>query len=118
MKSGSHTSQRYIPDRGDLVWLNFTPQTGHEQRGKRPALILSPKIYNEKTSLCICLPITSKVKGYPFEVALPKGFEVEGVILSDQVKNLDFVAREVSYVGNVPHEVLMNVQKNVLALIG
>ncbi len=113
MKSGS-----YVPDRGDLVWLNFTPQTGHEQRGRRPALILSPKIYNEKTSLCICLPITSKVKGYPFEVALPKGLDIDGVILSDQVKNLDFVAREVVYIGKVPHDVLVHVQKNVFALVG
>lgn len=118
MKSGSYVTDSYIPDRGDIVWLNFTPQTGQEQRGKRPALILSPKIYNEKTSLCICLPITSKVKGYPFEVALPKGLEVQGVILSDQVKNLDFVARKIAYIGEVPNEVLMNVQKNVLALVG
>jgi len=73
MKSGSNMTDDYVPDRGDIVWLNFTPQTGHEQRGKRRALILSPKIYNEKTSICICLPIRSKVKGYPFEVVLPKG---------------------------------------------
>lgn len=117
MKSGKDITDTYVPDRGDLVWLNFTPQTGHEQRGKRPALILSPKIYNEKTSLCICLPLTSKVKGYPFEVALPQGLKVGGVILSDQVKNLDFVARDVAYICKAPHEVLVNVQKNVLALI-
>ena len=116
MKSGKNT--HYIPDRGDIVWLNFTPQTGHEQRGKRPALILSPKIYNEKTSLCICLPITSKIKGYPFEVALPHGLEVEGVVLSDQIKNLDFIAREVSYICDASDEVLSRVQKNVLALMG
>ena len=113
MKSG-----KYVPDRGDIVWLNFTPQTDHEQRGKRPALILSPKIYNEKTSLCICLPITTKVKGYPFEVPLPKGLEVEGVILSDQIKNLDYVARDVTYICEAPQEVVSNVQKNVLALLG
>jgi len=118
MKSGSNITDNYIPDRGDIVWLNFTPQIGHEQRGKCPAFILSPKIYNEKTSLCICLPITSKVKGYPFEVALPKGYEVEGVILSDQVKNLDFVARDVAYICEAPSEVLVSVQKNVLALVG
>jgi mRNA interferase MazF len=113
MKSGD-----YVPDRGDIVWLNFTPQSGHEQRGKRPALILSPKIYNEKTSLCVCLPITSKIKGYPFEVALPKGLEVEGVILSDQIKNLDYVARDIAYICSVSDEVLSPVQKNVLALVG
>ena len=112
MKSGS-----YIPDRGDIVWINFTPQAGHEQRGKRPALILSPKIYNEKTSLCICLPITSKIKGYPFEVKLPEGLAIEGVVLSDQIKNLDFSAREISFVCKVDSHVVENVQKNVLALI-
>ena len=113
MKSGS-----YIPDRGDIVWLNFTPQAGHEQRGKRPALILSPKIYNEKTSLCIALPITSKIKGYPFEVTLPKNLPVEGVILSDQVKSLDFSVRDISFICKVPTSVVESVQKNVVALVG
>jgi len=113
MKSG-----KYVPDRGDIVWLNFTPQTGHEQRGKRPALVLSPKIYNEKTSLCICLPITSKIKGYPFEVALPKSLEIQGVILSDQIKSLDFVAREAEFICDAPKNVVENVQKNVFALVG
>jgi len=84
----------YIPDRGDIVWINFRPQGGDEQRGKRPALILFPKIYNEKTSLCLCLPITSKIKGYPFEVKLPEGLAIEGVISSDQIKNLDFSRRD------------------------
>ena len=108
----------YMPERGDIVWLNFTPQTGHEQRGKRPALILSPKMYNEKTSLCICLPITSKVKGYPFEVALPEDLEVRGVVLSDQVKSLDFVVREVALICRVPKDIVASVQKNVMALVG
>jgi len=113
MKSGE-----YIPDRGDLVWLDFTPQAGHEQRGKRPALVLSPKIYNEKSSLCIVLPITSKIKGYPFEVSLPKGLEIEGVILSDQIKNLDYRAREIAFVSKLPDSTLGLVQKNVMALVG
>ncbi len=113
MKSG-----KYVPDRGDVVWLNFTPQAGNEQRGKRPALILSPKIYNEKTSLCVCLPITSKVKGYPFEVALPDALEIQGVILSDQIKNLDFSVRDISFICRVSDEVVNQVQKNVLALVG
>ena len=108
----------YMPERGDIVWLHFTPQTGREQRGKRPALILSPKMYNEKTSLCICLPITSKVKGYPFEVALPEYLEVTGVVLSDQVKSLDFVAREVTFICKVPKDIVASVQKNVMALVG
>ncbi len=108
----------YVPDRGDIVWLNFTPHAGHEQRGKRPALILSRKIYNEKTSLCVCLPITSKVKGYPFEVQLPKSSEIQGVILSDQIKNLDFLVRDISFICKVTKNVLTDVQKNVLALVG
>jgi mRNA interferase MazF len=113
MKSGS-----YIPHRGDIVWINFTPQAGHEQRGKRPALILSPKIYNEKTSLCICLPITSKIKDYPFEVALPNELPIAGVILSDQIKNLDFSAREISFVCHVNSDIVEQVQKNIWALVG
>ena len=112
MKCGS-----YVPQRGDIVWLNFTPQSGHEQRGKRPALVLSPKNYNEKTSLCLCLPITSKVKGYPFEVPLPKGLKVEGVILSDQVKSLDFIARKAEFICHVPKGVLGVVQQYVCALV-
>lgn len=112
MKSGS-----YIPDRGDIVWINFTPQAGHEQRGKRPVLILSPKIYNEKTSLCICLPITSKVKGYPFEVEIPKGLSIEGVVLSDQIKSLDFSVRGVSFICKAHSSVTDTVQKNILALV-
>jgi len=112
MKSGD-----FIPKRGDVVWLNFTPQAGHEQRGKRPALVISAKIYNEKTSLCLCLPITSKVKNYPFEVALPKDFAIEGVILSDQLKSLDFQARAASYIDTLPADIVSQVVENINALI-
>jgi mRNA interferase MazF len=112
MKSGD-----YIPCRGDIVWLNFSPQSGHEQRGKRPALVVSAKIYNEKTSLCVCLPITSKIKGYPFEVKLPTTLEISGVVLSDQIKNLDFVTREASFICKAPKKVLDTVQKNIMALV-
>ena len=111
MKSGN-----YVPDSGDIVWLNFTPQAGHEQRGKRPALVISPKIYNEKTSLFICVPITSKIKGYPFEVPIPKGLEVKGVILSDQVKSLDYKVREAVYICKLPQKVLKEVKKRIALL--
>ena len=84
----------YIPERGDLVWITLDPQAGHEQRGRRPALVISPAAYNKKVGLAICCPITSQVKGYPFEVIIPHGLPVEGAILSDQVKNLDWKARE------------------------
>jgi len=83
------SAQEYLPEAGDLVWLDFTPQAGREHAGRRPALVLSPRAYNAKTSLAIVCPITSQVKGYPFEVALPSGGRIGGVILSDHVKNLD-----------------------------
>jgi len=117
MKRLAMKSGRYVPDRGDLVWLNFTPQKGHEQRGKRPALVLSPKIYNEKTSLCLYVPITSKEKGYPFEVKLPSDLSIDGVILSDQIKSLDFIARDVVYIQTLPKEYMQKVQENLTLLI-
>ena len=80
----------YIPDRGDVVWIDFSPQVGHEQSGSRPALIISPASYNGKVGLSLLCPITNQMKGYPFEVSIPSGHEVEGVILSDQVKSLDW----------------------------
>ena len=86
----------YIPKRGDIVWLEFSPQIGHEQSGFRPALIISGEIYNRKTGLCLAMPITSKIKGYPFEVNL-KTKKVDGVILSDQIKSLDFKLRKIKF---------------------
>lgn len=76
----------YVPDTGDVVWLTFTPQAGHEQTGRRPALVLSPRSYNEKTSLALFCPITSRVKGYPFEVSLPNAGPITGVVLADQIR--------------------------------
>jgi mRNA interferase MazF len=90
-------NENYIPDRGDLIWLDFNPQAGHEQSGKRPALVVSPKMYNHKTGLCIVFPITSKKKGYPFEVAISSP-ELVGVVLADQIKNLDWRMRNASYI--------------------
>jgi mRNA interferase MazF len=84
----------YIPESGDIVWITFNPQAGHEQSGHRPALVLSSKAYNGKVGLAILCPITSQVKGYPFEVIIPEGLEISGVILSDQVKSLDWKARK------------------------
>ena len=83
----------YAPDRGDLVWLEFNPQAGHEQAGRRPALVISPGAYNRRVGLALFCPVTSQIKGYPFEVALPSGLPVGGVVLSDQVKSLDWRAR-------------------------
>lgn len=98
--------KRYVPDRGDVVWLNFTPQAGHEQAGHRPALVLSPAAYNGKTGLMLCCPITSRVKGYPFEVPLDPVAGARGVILSDQVKSLDWKARQARRKGEVSQAVM------------
>lgn len=92
----------YTPDRGDLIWLDFNPQTGREQANRRPAIVLSPVAYNTKVRLAIVCPITSKVKGYPFEVALPNDLEVSGVILSDQIKSLDWQARNAELICKAP----------------
>lgn len=105
----------YVPDRGDVVWLCFDPQTGREHSGHRPALVLSPAAYNEKTGLMICCPMTTKVKGYPFEVSAGKA---KGVILADQVKSLDWKEREAEKKGRVTKEVLQEVLEKLHAVIG
>lgn len=106
----------YVPDRGDFIWMNFTPQSGHEQAGKRPALVLSPKEYNKKTGLLIACPITSKVKGYPFEVIVT-GRKIKGVILSDQVKSLDWKARKASFAEKAADSVISETQEKLLLLL-
>lgn len=108
----------YVPDRGDVVWITMNPQAGHEQRGRRPALVLSPAAYNEKVGLALLCPITSQVKGYPFEVALTDGLPVTGVVLSDQVKCLDWQARECVQVCSVPEEIVQQVLRRLNALLG
>jgi mRNA interferase MazF len=107
----------YIPDRGDLIWMNFTPQTGREQAGSRPALVLSPRDYNRKTGLAVLCPITSHAKGYPFEVELPDSGPIQGVILSDHLKNLDWCERKAAYKGKVTDKVLKEVTNKVSALL-
>ncbi len=107
----------YVPARGDLVWLRFTPQAGHEQAGTRPALVVSPRDYNRRVGLALFCPITSQVEGYPFEVALPSGLEVQGVVLADQLNSLDWRFRKARYAGAVPPDVLQEVVAKALALI-
>jgi mRNA interferase MazF len=92
----------YVPDRGDIVWLDFNPQAGREQANRRPALVLSPAAYNGKVRLAVVCPITTKVKGYPFEVAIPEGLPVSGVVLADQVKSLDWQVRNAEFICKVP----------------
>lgn len=107
----------YIPKRGDIVWLSFNPQAGHEQAGRRPALVVSPKIYNEKTGLSLCVPVTSKVKGLPFEVELPLGLPIGGVALSDHVKNLDWKERNAEFICSVNEDITVNVIEKLRKLL-
>ncbi|MBI5528576.1 MAG: endoribonuclease MazF [Deltaproteobacteria bacterium] len=107
----------YVPDRGDLIWINFNPQTGHEQAGRRPALVLSPASYNGRVGLAIMCPITSHVKGYPFEVAIPEGLGVSGVVLSDQVKSLDWRARNAERIDSLPVGALAQVVGRIEELL-
>ncbi len=107
----------YVPERGDIVWVNFNPQAGHEQAGRRPAVILSPKAYNRKVGLAIFCPITSQIKGYPFEVKMPSHGKVTGVILSDQAKSLDWRVRKVAFISALPAEVIDEVLTKLGRLI-
>lgn len=109
--------KKYVPDRGDVVWLTFTPHAGHEQAGRRPALVISPALYNKRVGLAIFCPITSKVKGYPFEVKIPKGLKAGGVVLSDQVKSLDWGARKASFCCKLPGDIFSEVVSKIAALI-
>ena len=106
----------YIPDRGDFVWLNFTPQAGHEQRGKRPAIVISPQNYNKVTSLALCCPITSNIKGYPFEV-LSNGKKVKGAILSDHLRSLDWKARKAKFIEKAKPEILKECVEKISPLL-
>ena len=99
----------YIPQRGDAIWITLNPQAGHEQAGRRPAVVLSPGAYNGKVGLAILCPITSQVKGYPFEVLIPDGLPVRGIILSDQVKSLDWRARQAEWMCKLPPDVTAEV---------
>ncbi len=107
----------HIPDRGDLIWLTFIPQAGREQAGRRPALVISPQAYNAKSGLALVVPLTSQIKGYPFEVALPDGLPVAGVVLADQVRSLDFRVRQAEFIAKVPQEVLDQVLAKLRVLM-
>ena len=106
-----------IFSRGDLVWLDFDPQAGREQAGRRPALVISPAAYNRKVGLALACPITSQVKGYPFEVALPAGLPIAGVVLSDHVKSLDLAARRATRAGAAPADVVAEVLAKLAPLV-
>jgi mRNA interferase MazF len=108
----------FVPEGGHFVWLTFDPQAGHEQAGRRPALVLSPKIYNHKSGLALVCPATNQAKGYPFEVIVPSGHGVTGVILADHVRSVDWKARRAEELGLCPIEVVNEVLARPAPLLG
>ena len=108
----------FVPDAGDLVWLTFDPQAGREQAGRRPALVLSPRSYNQKSGLALACPITNQVKGYPFEVPLPLDCGVSGAILADHLKSLDWNVRRTTKIGRIPQPSLDEVLAKLAPLLG
>jgi mRNA interferase MazF len=110
-------SKKYFPDRGDAVWLNFNPKAGHEQSGRRPAVVVSPRSYNQKVGLGLFCPITSQVKGYPFEVGIPAGTSITGAVLSDQAKSLDWRARNAQFICKLPVSTTSEVLRKLRALL-
>ena len=107
----------YAPDRGEAIWLTFDPQSGHEQSGRRPAVVLSPRSYNSRTSLALLCPVTTQRKGYPFEVAIPDGLPFSGVILADQVRNLDWKSRRASKICDLPADTIDEVLGKLSTLL-
>jgi mRNA interferase MazF len=107
----------YTPERGDAVWLSFNPQAGHEQAGRRPAVVLSPAAYNGRVGLAIVCPITTQIKGYPFEVILPSGLAVTGAVLSDQVKSLDWRTRNATFICRLPTPTIAEVLQKLSTLV-
>ena len=105
----------YIPDRGDIIWLEFDPQKGHEQKGRRPGIVLSKKEYNQKSNLAIICPITSKIKGYPFEVRINS--IIQGVILSDQIRSIDWKSRNAAFIEKISEEILKEILENIDLLL-
>jgi mRNA interferase MazF len=106
----------WVPDRGDVVWLEFNPQAGQEQSGRRPALVISPAAYNARVGLALLCPITSQVKGYPFEVGIEAG-RISGVVLSDQIKSLDWSARQAEFIGHAPDQSITEVLQKLATLV-
>jgi mRNA interferase MazF len=108
---------RYVPARGDAIWITLNPQAGHERAGRRPALVLSPSSYNGKVGLAILCPVTSQVKGYPFEVVIPSGSKLAGVVLADQVKNVDWRVRKAEFICRLPQETTNEVLEKLGTLL-
>ena len=110
-------ARSYVPNRGDVVWISLNPQAGHEQAGRRPAVVVSPPAYNRKVGLALLCPITSQIKGYPFEVIIPQGLKLSGAVLSDQVKSLDWRARRAELICTLPRDTVVEVVQKLSTLI-
>ncbi len=108
--------KNYTPEKGDIVWLDVTPQSGHEQRGRKPAIVLSKKAYNQKIGLALFCPITSKEKGYPFEVKIV-GKKITGCVLSDQIKSLDWTERNIEYIEESNKDIIEEIIEKIELLI-
>ena len=117
MVTRSGNRARYVPDRGDAVWLTFDPQAGHEQAGRRPAVVVSPRRYNVRSGLALLCPVTTQIKGYPFEVVLPSELPIEGAILSDQVRSLDWRARKAARICALPSVTIEEVVGKLQSLL-
>ena len=107
----------FLPERGHALWLSLNPTLGHEQGGRRPVIVLSPGFYNKRSGLLVACPITSRVKGYPFEVAIPDGLPVSGVILADQLRSLDWNARTIELIGTLPDDLVQEALARSRALL-
>ena len=110
-------ARSYVPNRGDVVWISLNSQAGHEQAGRRPAVVVSPPAYNRKVGLALLCPITSQIKGYPFEVIIPQGLKLSGAVLSDQVKSLDWRARRAELICTLPRDTIVEVVQKLSTLI-
>jgi mRNA interferase MazF len=110
-------SRHFVPGRGDIIWLNFDPQAGHEQAGRRPAVVLSVKTYNARTGLCIVCPVTSRIKGYPFESRLPDDLSISGAALSDHVRSVDWKARKASFISRGSADLTQQILAKLSAII-
>jgi mRNA interferase MazF len=116
-QSAAKSGNAYCPDAGDFIWIELDLTKGHEQRGRRPAVVLSPQAYNERTGLCIACPITGHAKGYPFEVPIPSGQAITGVVLADQVRCVSWAERNASLAGRAQSDLLDDVRERIAALI-
>jgi mRNA interferase MazF len=114
---GTKSGSDYVPDRGDVVWISFDPQLGHEQAGRRPAVVLSLVVYNRGSGLAIMVPVTSHTKGYPFEVPLPAGLPIRGVVLADHLKSFDWRERRAERICALPEETVQQVLQRSLKML-